>query len=224
MASSINTNIAAMTALQTLNTDEQGNAQVQNRVSTGLRVADASDNAAYWSIATTMRSDRAALSTVSDALGLGAATVEVAIGGTEGAIDIASKIKAKLVAARQPGVDRAKIQSEINELQSSLQNVVDTSVFSGQNWLDGSERYGSDGARWFRRSLVTAPAQLRSERSRSTSRARCSSTRLPTRTPRRAPSTRWRRPPTAASNTRCWISTSARLPIWSKIWPISRRC
>lgn len=135
MASSINTNIAAMTALQTLNTTNKEMLQVQNRVSTGLRVKDASDNAAYWSIATTMRSDRAALSTVSDALGLGAATVEVAIGGTEGAIDIASKIKSKLVAARQPGVDRAKIQSEITELQSSLQNVVDTSTFSGQNWL-----------------------------------------------------------------------------------------
>jgi flagellin len=135
MSSSINTNIAAMTALQTLNTTNKEMLQVQNRVSTGLRVKDASDNAAYWSIATTMRSDRQALSTVTDALGLGAATVEVAIQGTEGAIKIASDIKAKLVAARQPGVDRAKIQSEINELQSSLQNVVDTSSFSGQNWV-----------------------------------------------------------------------------------------
>ena len=45
--------------------------ETQNRISTGLRVADASDNAAYWSIATTMRSDNAALSTVQDALGLG---------------------------------------------------------------------------------------------------------------------------------------------------------
>ncbi|MGE3229047.1 MAG: flagellin [Hyphomicrobium sp.] len=135
MASSINTNIAAMTALQSLNATNKELITVQNRVSTGMRVNDASDNAAYWSIATTMRSDRQALSTVSDALGLGAATVEVAIQGTEGAIKIASDIKAKLVAARTPGVDRAKIQSEISELQSSLQSVVDTGTFSGQNWL-----------------------------------------------------------------------------------------
>jgi flagellin len=132
---SINTNIAAMTALQTLNMTNKETLQVQNRISTGLRVADASDNAAYWSIATTMRSDRQALSTVEDALGLGAATVEVANQGMEGAIKIASDIKAKILAARQPGVDRAKIQSEISELQSSLKNVVDTSTFSGQNWL-----------------------------------------------------------------------------------------
>ena len=104
MSSSINTNIAAMTALQSLNSTNKELLVTQNRISTGLRVNDASDNAAYWSIATTMRSDREALSTVADALGLGAATVEVAIQGMEGAIKIASEIKAKLVAARQPAV------------------------------------------------------------------------------------------------------------------------
>jgi flagellin len=133
--SSLNTNMAAMTALQALNQTNKETLVTQNRIATGLRVSDASDNAAYWSIATTMRSDRQALSTVSDALGLGAATVEVAVQGMEGAIKIASDIKAKLVAARQPGVDRAKIQSEISQLQESLQSIVDTSTFSGQNWL-----------------------------------------------------------------------------------------
>lgn len=132
---SINTNIAAMTALQNLNQTNKETLMVQNRVSTGLRVSSASDNAAYWSIATTMRSDRQALSTVSDALGLGAATVDVAIQGLESAIKTTSDIKAKLVAARQPGVDRAKIQSEIEQLQSSLTSAVETSSFSGQNWL-----------------------------------------------------------------------------------------
>lgn len=124
-----------MTALQALNQTNKETLTVQNRVATGLRVADASDNAAYWSIATTMRSDRQALSTVTDALGLGAATVDVANQGMEGAIKIASDVKAKLVAARQPGVDRAKIQSEISQLQESLSSVVETATFSGQNWL-----------------------------------------------------------------------------------------
>ena len=124
-----------MTALQSLNQTNKETLTVQNRIATGLRVADASDNAAYWSIATTMRSDRQSLSTVADALGLGAATVDVAVQGMEGAIKISSDIKAKLVAARQPGVDRAKIQSEISQLQESLSSVVDTSTFSGQNWL-----------------------------------------------------------------------------------------
>ncbi len=46
------------------------------RISTGMRVSTASDNAAYWSIATSMRADNAALSAVSDSLGLSAATVD----------------------------------------------------------------------------------------------------------------------------------------------------
>lgn len=135
MGSSINTNIAAMTALQSLNSTNKQLLTTQNRVSTGLRVADASDNAAYWSIATTMRGDRSSISTVADALGLGSATAEIAAKGIESAIDIAGKIKDKLVAARTPGVDRTKIQSEIKELQESLKAVVEGATFNGQNWL-----------------------------------------------------------------------------------------
>jgi flagellin len=39
------------------------------------------------------------------------------------------------VAAREPGVDRAAIQSELTELQSQLANIANSSSFSGQNWL-----------------------------------------------------------------------------------------
>ncbi len=123
--SSINTNVAAMTALQSLTATNKSLTETQNRISTGFRVADASDNAAYWSIATTMRSDNAAMSTVQDALGLGAATVDVAYTGINSAIKVVDQIKSKLVAARQPGVDRGKIQSEITELQSQLQGVAE---------------------------------------------------------------------------------------------------
>jgi len=133
--SSINTNVAAMTALQTLTQTNKDLTQTQGHISTGFRVADASDNAAYWSIATTMRSDNAALSTVQDALGLGAATVDVAYTGINSAIKVVDQIKSKLVAARQPGVDRNKIQSEIKELQAQLRGIADSATFSGENWL-----------------------------------------------------------------------------------------
>lgn len=135
--SSLNTNVAAMTALQTLSQTNKEMLVTQNRVSTGLKVRDASDNAAYWSIATTMRSDRAAVSTVEDALGLGAATIEVAVTAMNNAIETITKIKAKLVAARAPGLDRGKIQSEIAELQAELRNTAGSAVFSGENWLQG---------------------------------------------------------------------------------------
>ena len=140
--SSINTNIAAMTALQTLSQTNKDLLVTQNRISTGLRVNDASDNAAYWSIATTMRSDNMAVSTVQDALGLGAATVEVAVTALNSAIETVSKIHAKLVAARAPGLDRGKIQSEIDELQAELRNTAQSAVFSGENWLVGNTDTG----------------------------------------------------------------------------------
>jgi flagellin len=133
--SSINTNVAAMTALQTLTQTNKSLVETQNRISTGFRVADAEDNAAYWSIATTMRSDSMALSTVQDALGLGAATVDVAYTGIKSSIDVVNQIKAKLVAARQPGIDRSKVQTEISELQAQLQGIADSATFSGENWL-----------------------------------------------------------------------------------------
>jgi flagellin len=132
---SILTNVSAMTALESLNKTNAALLKTQQRVSTGLRVGSAEDNAAYWSIATTMRSDNSALSTVKDALGLGAATIDVAYTATNSAIDVVKEIKNKLVAARQPGIDRSKIQAEITELQNQLKGIASSAVFSGENWL-----------------------------------------------------------------------------------------
>ena len=133
--SSILTNTAAMTALNTLQQTNDMLETTQNRVSTGLRITTATDNAAYWSIATTMRSDNNALSTVKDALGLGAATIDVAYTALESAREVVSEIKSKLVAAREPGVDRSKVQAEIGELQKQLTAIADSASFSGENWL-----------------------------------------------------------------------------------------
>ena len=132
---SIMTNASAMTALKSLANTTKMLETTQGRISTGLRVAEASDNAAYWSIATTMRSDNKALSTVQDALGLGAAKLDVTYTGLNQAIDVVDEIKAKLVAASEPGVDRGKIQSEIAALQSQLASNAGATSFSGENWL-----------------------------------------------------------------------------------------
>jgi flagellin len=138
--SSLLTNTAAMTALQTLRNVNSSLETTQNRISTGQRVATASDNSAYWSIATTMRSDNAALSAVSDALGLGAATVDTmytALTATVGDDKTGlTALKAKLVAAKEPGIDRAKIQAEVTSIQDDLKNTAELAVFNGENWLD----------------------------------------------------------------------------------------
>jgi flagellin len=132
---SILTNASAITALQNLNATNKAMQTTQDRISTGMRVSSASDNAAYWSIATTMRSDNAALSTVKDGLGMGAATVDVASAAMKATGDVVSEIKAKLVAAREPGIDREKVQAEITQLQDQMKSIADSAVFSGQNWL-----------------------------------------------------------------------------------------
>lgn len=133
--SSLLTNQAAMTALRTLTQTNKSLEMTQNRISTGLRVGSAQDNAAYWSIATTMRADYSSLSTVQDALGLGSSVVDTAYATVNSAISVVTKIKDKLVAAREPGVDRDKVQAEISELQATLQGMADAASFSGENWL-----------------------------------------------------------------------------------------
>jgi flagellin len=120
-----------------------------------------------------MRSDNGALSTVKDALGLGAATIDVAYTGMNSAIESAKEIKNKLVAARQPGVDRGKIQSEITELQRQLAACGSTSVFSGENWISVDSHHRTTMR--LRRSWRPSPAAVEpspSARSRSASRPR----------------------------------------------------
>ncbi|WP_274425767.1 flagellin N-terminal helical domain-containing protein [Chelativorans sp. YIM 93263] len=118
---SIMTNASAMTALQTLNSISKDLATTQNRISTGLRVNEASDNAAYWSIATTMRSDNKANSVVQDALGLAAGKVDTAYTAMDSAKDVVDQIKEKVLLAKTSSEeDRTKIQSEITALQAQL--------------------------------------------------------------------------------------------------------
>jgi len=132
---SIKTNASAMTALRSLQETNNRLADTQNRISTGYKVSSATDNAAYWSIATTMRSDNKALQTVQDALGLGSAKIDVTYTGLNSTIDVIDEIKSKLVAAREPGIDRSKIQDEIGQLQDQLAAIAESASFSGKNWL-----------------------------------------------------------------------------------------
>ncbi|MFB2549660.1 flagellin N-terminal helical domain-containing protein [Ensifer soli] len=133
--SSIHTNVSAIAALSTLRSINSEMETTQGRISSGFRVADSSDNAAYWSIATTMRSDNKALGAVQDALGLGAAKTDTAYTGLNTTVDILSEIKSKLVAAREPGVDKEKINKELTELKNQLVSTAKSASFSGENWL-----------------------------------------------------------------------------------------
>ncbi|MCG8271241.1 flagellin [Aquamicrobium sp. NLF2-7] len=134
--SSIMTNASAMTALQSLSATNKALEQTQARISTGYRVADASDNAAYWSIATTMRSDNQANSVVQDALGLGAGKVDTAYTAMNSAHTVVDKIKQKVLLAKASGIEeRAKIQAEIDTYVAQLRDSIGGASYAGSNLL-----------------------------------------------------------------------------------------
>ncbi|MCG7504677.1 flagellin [Mesorhizobium retamae] len=132
---SLLTNAAAMTALQTLQATSKNLETTQNRIATGQRVSTASDNAAYWSIATSMRTQTGALGAVQDALGLGAAILDTASSALEEAISKTKDIVNKYVARATPGTDTAAIDAEITQLKAQVVSIAQNADFQGVNML-----------------------------------------------------------------------------------------
>jgi len=132
---SLLTNVSAMVALQTLNQITMNLVETNDRVSTGLRIREASDSAAYWAIATTTRSDNGALGAVRDAIALGGSVFDVAYNGLESTRDSLDKIKQLVVSARQPGINRTNVQEEIAGLLTDMQNKAGAAVINEQNFL-----------------------------------------------------------------------------------------
>jgi flagellin len=133
---SILTNTASMTAVALLRDVNSSVSKLQLQASSGLRVSSAADNAAYWSISTTMKSDAGAMSAAKDAMAFGAAKIDTAYSGIEAAIGVVDAFKAKIVAAMEPGVDKSKIQTELDQLAQQAVSIATSASFSGQNWLN----------------------------------------------------------------------------------------
>jgi len=131
----ISFNSAATAALAILRHNDSRHEKLENIVTTGMRVGEAADNAAYWSIATDMRNTHKATGAVIDALELGAAVVDVAYEAMENLIDITSEIKAKVMIMKGMGTDRYKISSEIYELEKQFLSVTESASFNGRNLL-----------------------------------------------------------------------------------------
>ncbi|KAB2657703.1 flagellin [Brucella tritici] len=135
---SILTNSSALTALQTLSSTNKSLESTQNRISTGLRISEASDNASYWSIATSMKSDNKANSAVQDALGLGAGKVDTAYSAINKIKESVDQIKEKLVTATGASADdKAKIQTEIESIVSNIKSALSNANYAGSNLLNG---------------------------------------------------------------------------------------
>ncbi len=155
---SIRTNVSAMAALQTLRSVDASLDGAQRTISSGLRVQSASDNAAYWSIATSMRSDKSVLSTVSDSIGIAKGILDVTYNGMDKVRSELTTIKTLVVGARDlptptttqsigtqpywpssdPAFDQsemAKVDREIVQHFDQISSIIRSSSFSGVNLL-----------------------------------------------------------------------------------------
>ena len=113
---SVNTNVGAMIALQSLNKTNEGLATAQKQVSTGYRVADATDDGAAFAVAQSVRSTVGALTSANQQLG----NVQGLLNTTQsGLTDIQNKMASmrevlvKLSDGNTQGNDRYQLHSAV---------------------------------------------------------------------------------------------------------------
>jgi flagellin len=133
--SSILTNQSAMTALTVMRSINEQMSITQNRISTGKEVSSAADNAAYWSISTTMGSDKSTLDAITKSLGMGSSQIDAASTGISSLVSLVSSVRDRVAASAQAGIDKGKIQNELSQLFSQMETVLKSSSVNGVNLL-----------------------------------------------------------------------------------------
>jgi flagellin len=137
--SSLLTNASALTALQSLNITQQNLATTQGQISTGLKVANASDNAAYWSIAQSLQSNTGVLGAVNDSVAQSQSILGAATAALNNVITTIQSIQTVLTEAESPSADLATINTTLKSLGQELTSAVNSASYSGVNLLDGSQ-------------------------------------------------------------------------------------
>jgi flagellin len=138
---SINTNTAAMIALQNLTATQTQLGTVQNRINTGLKIASAKDNGAIWAIAQTQKAQVVSLDAVTNSLNNGKSVLDTTLQAGSQMMDILNQMRQKALAASDAGVDdpsRTQYQNEYTKLAQSYANVVASASFNGINLIDAS--------------------------------------------------------------------------------------
>jgi len=141
MTISVQTNVSALIALQNLNKSNDEIAQAQQRISTGLSISNAKDNASVWAIAQGQRADVQSLGAVRQSLNRAQSIADVAMAAGGTVSDLLNEIKGKVVAAQDPSIDatsRAAIDTDFKSLLRQISDAVNNAQFDGANILDGS--------------------------------------------------------------------------------------
>jgi len=138
MAFSINTNVGAMVALQTLNSTNKSLETTQSRINTGLKVASTKDDSGTYAIAQSLRADVGGLNAVRTSLDRAQSTLDVAISAAESISDVLVQMKEKATAASDEGMDQASreaLQDDFNKLSEQLASYINSAEFNGTNIL-----------------------------------------------------------------------------------------
>ena len=141
MTIGVHTNKSALTALQNLNKTNDDLADVQNRVNTGLMIANAKDNAAVWAIAQGQRADIGALGAVKMSLQRAQSISEVSATAGESISDLLVELKQKVVAGMDTSLDtasRTALDSDFKSILRQITQITNNAEFDGANLLDGS--------------------------------------------------------------------------------------
>ena len=141
MSISVHTNKSALVALQNLNKTNDELSDVQNRINTGLSIANAKDNASVWSIAQGQRADIGALSAVKMSLDRAQSIAEVSMAAGESISDLLVQLKEKVVSAQDPSLDansRTALDADFKSILRQIRQVGQNANFDGADILDGT--------------------------------------------------------------------------------------
>lgn len=141
MTVSVHTNKSAMIALQNLNNTTSNLNGVQNRISTGLNVNSAKDNASVYAIAQGQRADVSSLAAVTSSLNRAASISDVSLAAGETISDLLVELREKVVSAMDPSIDSASrnaLNADYRALLNQIKQTTNSANFDGANILDGS--------------------------------------------------------------------------------------
>jgi len=141
MAQIINTNIASLNAQRNLNASQGALATSLQRLSSGLRINSAKDDAAGMAVAARMTSQIRGLDQAQRNANDGISMAQTAEGGLSTSTDLLQRIRELAVQSANStnsAADRASLQSEASQLQQELNRVATATQFNGLNLLDGS--------------------------------------------------------------------------------------
>jgi flagellin len=137
----INTNIASINAQRNLNKSQSSNQQALQRLSSGLRINSAKDDAAGLSISTRFTSQikglNVAVRNAGDGIAL-AQTAEGALGSINDNLQRIRELAVQSANATNSDVDRKALQAEVKQLVESISSTSKETQFNGRNLLDGS--------------------------------------------------------------------------------------